>query len=103
MTTALVPPRLGTWNREILSGLLGAKVRDSVSGFDGIATARCEYVTGSPQIQIQPELSREGSWRDPRWFDEERVERVVEPAPPNLGFGSSPEIPKTPAPHPARE
>ncbi len=52
-----------------MQAILGKDVRDSVSGFAGVATARAEYLHGPSRVQIE----RRGD-AEPRWFDEARVE-----------------------------
>jgi len=58
---------------------LGAAVRDVVSGFTGIATARVEYINGCVQycVQycVQPEL-HEGRYDDARYFDHQQLQVV---------------------------
>lgn len=53
----------------MIPDVLGKKVRDSVTGYLGTATARAEYLYGEPRIQIE----RSGD-AEPRWFEEGRVE-----------------------------
>lgn len=52
---------------------LGASYRDTVTGFEGIATGRVEYLTGCEQVYL--EGSREGG-KDAStcWADIDRVE-----------------------------
>jgi hypothetical protein len=60
---------------------LGSRVKDSISGFTGIATARVEYMYGCARILIEAEQLRDGK-HDDCYFDEQRVvvleERVPE-------------------------
>jgi len=49
---------------------LGRKVKDIVTGFEGIATARCKYLNGCAQIQVTPKAKKDGSLSDSKWFDE---------------------------------
>lgn len=55
---------------------LGLKVRDRVTGFEGIAVARIEYLTGCMQIGISPPVDKEGKLQDTSYFDHTRVEVV---------------------------
>ena len=56
---------------------LGARVKDQLTGFKGIVTARAEYLTGCRQYAVRPEkMTKEGKIRDSLWFDEDRL-RVV--------------------------
>lgn len=54
---------------------LGDKVKDSVTGFSGVATARTVYWNGCISILVlSPKLSPEGKEVD-LWFDEQRVDK----------------------------
>jgi hypothetical protein len=50
---------------------LGDKVKDTVSGLEGIAVARSEYLNGCRQIAI--EMAAEKGERKTEWVDEQRV------------------------------
>ena len=39
---------------------LGDRVEDKVSGYRGIAAARCEFLGGAPEILVAPERINEG-------------------------------------------
>lgn len=52
---------------------LGEKVKDKVTNFEGVATARAEYLTGCPRICVEAESpSAEGKVLS-AWFDEARL------------------------------
>lgn len=51
---------------------LGNKVRDKVTGFEGIATGRVEYLTGCQQIGITPP-AKDGEVKATQYFDAERL------------------------------
>ena len=53
---------------------LGQKVRDIITGFEGVATGRCEYITGCNQILVAPRVKDDGTKPDPQWLDEDRLE-----------------------------
>lgn len=55
---------------------LGDKVKDSVTGFVGVATARAEYMNGCIQYEITPNGLIEGKVGDSYWMDEQRVSKV---------------------------
>lgn len=40
---------------------LGKTVRDVVTGFNGVATGRAEYLNGEPQIQVEAPVLGEDS------------------------------------------
>ena len=58
---------------------LGAKVKDSITGFSGTVTGRVEYLTGCAQYVIQPPLNAKGDFVDGRWMDEDRLVVLDEP------------------------
>jgi len=52
---------------------LGSKVKDTISGFEGIVVGRAEYLYGCVQILVQPEgLKEDGQPVASRWMDEQR-------------------------------
>jgi hypothetical protein len=52
----------------------GWLVKDSITGFTGIATARCEYMTGNTQIMVEATaLAADGKKIDGEWFLEPRL------------------------------
>ena len=69
--------------------VLGATYRDRITGFEGVATGRCEYITGCNQVLLAPRYLNDGRAPDPAWVDEQRVERVGETVV-SLDNGASP-------------
>lgn len=57
---------------------LGDEVRDTISGFKGIAICRTTYLQGCDRIGVQPSVTKEGKLPDHVWFDEPQLE-VVKP------------------------
>lgn len=58
-----------------MSVQLGSRVRDTLTGFTGIATGRTEWLYGCSRVSIEPEeLSINGTVQDHHWFDEQRIE-----------------------------
>lgn len=52
--------------------VLGTKVRDKATGFVGTATARIEYLGGSPDVRIEGvDANGKPTYL---WVDEDRVE-----------------------------
>ena len=51
--------------------VLGTKVYDVVTFFEGTAVARVEYLYGSPRIQVE-RMSTDGKLRQ-EWFEEDRL------------------------------
>jgi len=53
----------------------GQKVKDPISGFSGVATARFFHINGCIQIEVTPDkLKADGSIIKPWAFDEQRLE-----------------------------
>lgn len=58
---------------------LGNKVRDVITGFEGIATGHCRYMYGCNQVLITPDrLGSDGKTLNGEWFDDQRVEVIEE-------------------------
>lgn len=54
---------------------LGAKAKDKITGFEGLVTAKCSYITGCDQYSIQPKC-KDGAFLEAKWFDENRLEQL---------------------------
>ena len=57
---------------------LGSKVRDRVTGFEGIAIGRTIWLTGCDNIGVQPAV-KDSKLEEVRWFDEIRLEVIGTP------------------------
>ena len=58
---------------------LGRKVKDSITGFEGIAVARCGYLNGCVSVQVRPqELTEGGKMPKTEWIDEQQLDEVSE-------------------------
>ena len=55
---------------------LGSEVRDSVSGFLGVATAKHQYINGCTRITVQPKVDKDGKLPETQTFDEPQLEVV---------------------------
>lgn len=55
---------------------LGKEVKDRVSGFKGIATAKCEYLNGCVQILVHPKVDEKGEMKKGSWIDESQLEEI---------------------------
>lgn len=53
---------------------LGQKGRDRVTGFEGIVTGVCNYLSGCNQALLVPRVGADGAYRAGEWFDVQRVE-----------------------------
>ena len=52
---------------------LGDHVKDSITGFSGIAIARTEWINGCSRIHVQPVKLKDGSTIEPEAFDEPQI------------------------------
>jgi hypothetical protein len=57
---------------------LGQRAKDKITGFEGILTSRCEFLTGCNRYCIQPTELRDGKPVDSLYFDEACLEIVGE-------------------------
>jgi hypothetical protein len=57
----------------VLTVELGKKAKDTVTGFEGIATARFTYLNGCVRIELQPPV-KDGKMVDAAVFDERGLE-----------------------------
>lgn len=55
---------------------LGAEAKDLVTGFKGIITSRCQFLTGCSRYGLQPKISKDGKVEDARYFDENQIEVI---------------------------
>jgi hypothetical protein len=67
---------------------LGTRVKDSISGFMGIATARTTWLYKMPQICIEPQDLYNEAPISAQWFDEPRVVLVMPEVPTVPHFGA---------------
>ena len=57
---------------------LSDKVKDMITGFEGIAIARTVYLNDSVLIQVQPEELKDGEIIESEWIDELRLVHIKE-------------------------
>lgn len=53
---------------------LGDRVKDNITGFEGIAVARTEFLYGCVRVCVQPGKLKDGKTIDAEWFDEQRLD-----------------------------
>jgi hypothetical protein len=53
---------------------LGDRVKDKISGFEGVATGIADYISGCRQIAVSPKVSADNKLEDGRWFDDDRLD-----------------------------
>lgn len=74
---------------------LGDKVKDTITGFKGIAVARTIWINGCDRIVIQPEgLNKEGATFDVQTFDEPQVEIITSAKPRKKTKTGGPPLPR---------
>lgn len=74
---------------------LGDRVRDRLTGFEGIASGKAQYLTGCDRVGITPTTLKEnGEVRETVWFDQPWVEvlekKVVSPVEPRAADAGGP-------------
>ena len=57
---------------------LGVIAKDKITGFEGVVTARCEFLTGCNRYCIQPRELHNGKPLDGIYFDEGQIEIISE-------------------------
>ena len=57
---------------------LGQKVKDTVTGFEGIVTGQHQWVTGCATYTVQPPVDKDGKVPDNRGVDEVSLELLPE-------------------------
>jgi len=57
---------------------LGSRVKDSITGFQGIAIAVTEWLYGCRRFGVEPEELKDGKPVETQWFDEQRLEIMTE-------------------------
>ena len=55
---------------------LGAKARDTVTGFEGIIIGRNEWLNGCVQYALKPKVNDKGEIIEAEWIDEQQIEMV---------------------------
>lgn len=75
---------------------LGSKVKDRITGFSGIVTGRCQYLSGCSQALVSPSIGEDGAYKEPHWLDEQRLEVDVAAGVVALDNGPNPGFDKAP-------
>jgi len=58
---------------------LGSKVKDPITGFEGIAISRTIYLTGCAVIGVRPPMGKDGKEPDVAHFDEPMLNLLETP------------------------
>lgn len=57
---------------------LNEKVKDKLTGFEGTVVARCEFVNGCTQYELQSSTLKDGLPQKTMWIDEVQLVEKVE-------------------------
>lgn len=57
-----------------LKDFFGKTGKDVITGFVGVITGACSYISGCDQLLLSPLVDEKGGHRDGQWFDSSRVE-----------------------------
>ena len=76
---------------------LGQRVRDKVTGFEGIATTRVEYLNGCIQYCVKPPMIEPGKMPEGEYIDDMQLEIISDGIliEPESGGGPIPDCPPT--------
>jgi len=55
---------------------LGDQVKDTVTGFKGVAVSKTEFLHGCYRIGVQPKMMKDGKLEEAKVFDEPQLELV---------------------------
>lgn len=58
--------------------MLGFTLRDTITGFTGVAIGHCTYLTGCHQTLLQPAGTDPAKRPDSEWFDDQRLKLVTD-------------------------
>lgn len=63
---------------------LGDKLRDKITGFEGIAVGRHQWINNCNTYSIKPQMLKDGAPQDSHSFDEPQLDLVEEKAIPDI-------------------
>jgi hypothetical protein len=61
---------------ELMKIEFGREVKDKITGFRGIVTGECSYISGCLQYLVQPKGKDSDKKPDAIWFDVDRLETI---------------------------
>lgn len=47
--------------------------KDVVTGFTGVITGSCSYISGCDQYLLTPTVKEDGAYKEGQWFDTSRI------------------------------
>lgn len=82
---------------------LGQKVRDKITGFEGIAIARTEWLYSCVRLGVQGQkVKDDGTLPEAQWFDEPQLEPIEEVERPKPRTNGGPALKSRRRPDPTR-
>lgn len=63
-------------NKNMFKHELGVIGKDKITGFQGVLTSRCEFLTGCNRYCIQPQELKDGKPIEGLYFDEAQIEII---------------------------
>lgn len=69
---------------------LGTTYTDRITGFTGVVTGLCQYISGCNQALLTPKINADGSSKEAHWYDEQRLTPVDGVEPIVLDNGANP-------------
>lgn len=57
---------------------LGTKLRCTITGFEGTAIAKCEYLNGCIQYCVKPKVKADGKFPEGQYIDQDQLEKAIE-------------------------
>ena len=64
---------------ELSQIILGSKVRDRVTAFEGTAISRITYINGCVQYGVLPKVKEDGKYPETQYIDWQRLQALEEP------------------------
>lgn len=80
---------------------LGSTVKDTITGFSGIAVGRSTWLYGCVRIIVQTQELKDGKPIEPQWFDESQLEIMAPPSEAILKTLAKDAPPQGPRPDPS--
>lgn len=59
-----------------MNDIVGRKVKDVITGFEGVVPGYVTYISGCNQALVVPPVANDGKLVEAEWFDEQRLERI---------------------------
>ena len=69
---------------------LGESYSDRITGFKGVATGYCQYLSGCNQALLTPACAATGAYIEGQWFDIQRLENLPDSIKVTLDNSSTP-------------